>query len=176
MFEPEYGPETMQAAVAPDTEISDTSAETDVPETAAEIPSDVPAENTGLSGYMSYTSVIRPAVPARESDVSEPEKEQTDEADSQSRDWMAYASIVGGALSVYSSPMVFSGVLLGVSAIVIGILGYFGRKRTLSIIGILAGLAGVVLSVLLGSLYVELFRILSSYLAGGFGFRVFSGW
>ncbi|MBP0968952.1 MAG: hypothetical protein J5744_02285 [Oscillospiraceae bacterium] len=135
----------------------------------------VPADN-GLSGYMIHTETGNKAPDRTSGKEDSHESDPDEDGHSHDREWMAYASIVGGALSIYSSPMVFSGVMLGVSAIVIGILGSFGKKKALSVIGILAGLAGLILSVLLASLYIELFRIVSGYLTGGFGFRIYSGW
>lgn len=132
-------------------------------------------EDTGLSGYLSYTVSAPDAPRLPDKDAKKTGGGKEEDIHEHGKDWMAYASIVGGALSVYSSPMVFSGVLLGVSAAVLGVLASFGKKRTLAIIGILAGLAGVILSVLLASLYVELFNIVSAYLRSGFGFRTF-GW
>lgn len=175
MLDHETQSESLKEQVATSDTGDDAAASADSKSDTGESSSALMTEDTGLSGYMSYTSSDSASVRSSGAEQSLSERAGDDGSRNSGREWMAYASIVGGALSVYSSPMVFSGVLLGVSAIVIGILGTFGKKRTLSVIGILAGLAGVILSVLLASLYVQLFNIVYSYLAGGFGFRLF-GW
>ncbi len=131
--------------------------------------------DTALKGYLSYTSGDHPAIPERQQPV--PEKGSDEDDDPVSRkNWMAYVSIIAGALSVYSAPMVFSGALLGVSAAVFGILGLFSRRKVISAVGIAAGAAGLALSLLFASIYMRFVNTIANYLMGGFGFGFFGGW
>lgn len=147
-----------------------------LPDTAADpgLSDEYWSPDAGLKGYMSYTN----AVPSR-TDDPEPEaaesSEDTDDPASR-KDWMAYVAIISGALSIYSAPMVFSGALLGLTAVAFGILGMFSRKRALAAVGIAAGAAGLGISLLFASLFIKVFYIVSDYLMGGFGFRIFGGW
>jgi len=129
-----------------------------------------------LNGYMSYTNKT-----AGSSEHSGNPYRQTDDERRKDRDddpsiWMAYAAVVAGPLSLYSATLVVPGVLLGISAIILGLMFLFRKKNTLALIGVITGSVGIILSVLAGAAYVGLFNLVTDFITSSFGFGFYGGW
>jgi len=146
---------------------------------AAETFSRYAAQNEdALNGYLSYTA-------GSSNDPSENRSAEDPYISSEDRsvrdrdtsgEWLPYASVICGALSAYSSPMILPGILLGITSVILGIIGRSSPKKKLAVIGIIAGLIGLLLSVLVVLFYIGIFKLVYDFLFGGFGFRMFSGW
>ncbi|MBQ4000511.1 MAG: hypothetical protein II643_05905 [Oscillospiraceae bacterium] len=135
-------------------------------------------DTDALSGYLSYTSGSGP-VRSSGSNSADPYTASGDDtvrSGSSDREWISYASVICGALSAYSSPMILPGILLGISAVILGIFGRSSFRKKLAVIGIIAGLIGLLLSVLVVLFYIGVFKLVYDFLFGGFGFRMFGGW
>ena len=137
----------------------------------------MPPENA-LNGYLSYTSGNNSdtAAGSFSEDPYVASADRSVKSENSGNEWVPYASVICGALSAYSSPMVLPGILLGISSIILGIIGRSAQKRKLSVIGIITGLIGLLLSVLVVLFYIGIFKLAYDFLFGGFGFRMFSGW
>ena len=131
-----------------------------------------------LNGYLSYTSgnSSETAEGSFSEDSHSSSPERSVRSGSGGNEWIPYASVICGALSAYSSPMVLPGILLGITSVILGIIGRSAPKRKLSVIGIITGLIGLLLSVLVVLFYIGIFKLVYDFLFGGFGFRMFSGW
>ena len=125
-------------------------------------------DDAPVNGYLSYTKngAARPA--SGRSPFS-------GDTNSGPKDWIAYAAIICGALSIYSSPTIVPGILLGISAVIFGIVGLKTSKRNIAMIGMIAGAVGTIFSVLIVSAYVGLFNLLVNFLSSGFGYMPY-GW
>ena len=121
------------------------------------------AGDAPVNGYMSYTknSTQRPA--AERSPFS-------GDSNSGPREWIAYAAIICGALAIYSSPTIVPGILLGISAVIFGIVGLRTEKRNIAMIGMIAGAVGVVFSVLVITAYIGIFNFLVNLLSSSFSY------
>ena len=120
-----------------------------------------------VNGYRSYTK-------GGTSQSSPQRSPFTGAMSAGSREWVAYAAIICGALAIYSSPTVIPGILLGISAIIFGIVGLKTSKRTMSLIGIIAGAIGSVFSVLVIGAIIGFFNLIASYFTRGYGWPF--GW
>ncbi len=129
-------------------------------------------DDAPVNGYMSYTYGGSGSSRSSRSPYSEP---VSSEKKPSSNEWVAYASIICGALAIYSCVTVVPGVLLGISAIIFGLVGIKTPKKTIAIIGLAAGIAGIIISILIAFAIAGLFGLLATFLTGGYGFRTF-GW
>ena len=81
-----------------------------------------------------------------------------------SKDWMAIVAIITGVLSLCGSVFAPLGCLFSIAAVVLGVLGMKSTKRTLAIVGLIAGGLGILLSLVFGGLWiVELFVLDGGY-------------
>lgn len=71
------------------------------------------------------------------------------------KDWMAIVSIITGVLSLCGSVFAPLGCLFSIAAVVLGVLGLKSTKRTLAIIGLVAGGLGILLSLVFGIIWIS---------------------
>ena len=159
-------------------EIPSSKAVSSSPEQNEPVRKDPPQGEDALNGYLSYTSADaakeEPAKPDAGPYVSS--ESRSSGSGNSGKEWIPYAAVICGALSAYSAPMIVPGVLLGITAVILGILGCSAPKKSLAVIGIVTGVIGIILSVLFALFYFGIFKLIYDYLMGGFGFRMFSGW
>ena len=107
-----------------------------------------------------------PAIPVVEDipAVDAVPNETSGRTEDSSKDWMAIVSIITGVLSLCGSVFAPLGCLFSIAAVVLGVLGMKSTKRTLAIVGLIAGGLGILLSLVFGGLWiVELFVLDGGY-------------